>query len=75
MHSCKLVLLVEDEDTGINETTVQNWKDEGFEVSVIPSSSERGPHTNHGYRETLLHIPGSFDDDDTYAIIGTFFTL
>ena len=58
-------LVVTAEDPTFDEKTLQNWRDEGFDVSYLPFDTSRKQ-----YVEKLNHISDPLGLGDSFAIVG-----
>ena len=62
----RLVLTAEDDS--FDQTTIQNWKDEGFQVTYLPFTGSRKQ-----YEQDLHCLPDPLELGEKYAIVGWFF--
>ena len=58
-------LIVAAEGPSFDGKTLQNWRDEGFDVSYVPFNTSRKQ-----YVERFNQISNSLKMDDKYAIVG-----
>jgi hypothetical protein len=65
MSTPRLVLTAEDES--FDTTTMQNWKDEGFQVTYLPFTGSRKQ-----YERDLHRLPDPLELGEKYAIVGWF---
>ena len=66
MSRPRLVLTAEDES--FDATTIQDWKDEGFQVTYLPFT---GPRKQ--YERDLHCLPEPLELGEKYAIVGWLF--
>lgn len=65
MSAPRLVLTAEDES--FDAITIQNWKDEGFEVTYLPFAGSRKQ-----YERDVQSLPDPLELGEKYAIVGWF---
>ncbi len=65
MSTPRLVLTAEDES--FDTITIQNWKDEGFQVTYLPFTGSRKQ-----YERALHCLPDPLELGEKYAIVGWF---
>ena len=65
MSHPRVVLTAEDES--FDQTTTQQWQDEGFQVTYLPFTG-----TRKQYERELQHLPDPLELGEKYAIVGWF---